>query len=37
MTYSGRVVVIAMYGEYRDGHVDVWVFVVDVIKSADCR
>lgn len=33
LTYPGRIVMIAMYREDWDRDIDIWVFVVDVVKD----
>jgi hypothetical protein len=32
MSFAGRVVMIAVDGEYRNGNIDVGIFVVDVVE-----
>jgi hypothetical protein len=34
MSFTGRVVMVAMDRKYRDGDVDVFVLIVDMIESA---
>lgn len=34
MSFAGRVVVISMNGKYRDGDIDVFILVIDMVESA---
>ena len=34
MSFTGRVVMVAMDRKYRDGDVDVFVLIVDMVESA---
>ena len=34
MSFTGRVIVISMNGKYRDGDIDVFILVIDMVESA---
>ena len=34
MSFTGRVIVISMNGKYRDGDIDVFILIVDMVESA---